>query len=1044
MFKRAELAYRKLKAFGNQSLIFVFSLALSSFNPISAQQQIPVADPALPALDAVKESVLSPSLQQLIQRPISIPSFSIISGNQSSPSSPPANDTPPNEAVVISTLNSLPNTPLPTTENLLPLRLVLTPDARPNQILRTLEQMGMLNINRRGNLVTGRLPVQSIGVLENISGLSDVRPAYANVRSGTTFTEGDIAAEADIARSISTLDGSGVTVGVLSDSFDCLGQAASDSTNGDLPAAVNIISDGFCGSDEGRAMLQIVHDIAPGADLAFHTAFLGELNFAAGIDALVQQGADVIIDDVFYAQEPFFQDGVIAQAARDATLISGVPYFTAAGNAGRSSWEGSFVSSGVSVISTGDAHDFATNDHTQSITVAPNRRVFLVLQWDDPYTSLDPSSPGPDTDLDIALLNSAGTIVALSADTNIGSDPYEVLMFDNGPTTQQFDIVIEKQTGPAPTLMKWVGFSGISAINEYDTASGTVVGHANAEAVLSIGAVNFNNTPQYGVSPPQLAAYSSGGPSNILFLPDGSATGPITRDNPDMTAPDAGNNTVIGFDFDGDGFPNFFGSSASVVHAAGVAALLLEHTPTMTASEIETALESTAIDHGPAGYDSDTGHGLVDADAALSTVLVPPSIALPVANQTLSGSTFDVVWAGNEVFPDQWQVLVGSTAPVSGSASSDIFSSGPLGLSTITETITGLPTDGSTLYITLEWSYGTTVESVTIEVLAESPQPPSIVTPAPGTTDPLIGSNVEVTWTPGTATVDQWQLQVGTQPLSADIFDSGPLNGITLSATATGLPLDGQLLYFTLSYVSGGNTVSLEYTYVSSIFIDSVIISRGEWHLLSIPATSAISFAEFIDGHLDPADFNNLSSTTPWMAFRYEPNEIDPETQNFGIYSLIDLSESLESLLEGFWLIHLYPNSVELDLPSDAVHASGIATSGCAPSFYCEQLPLADGGGGGGWSIGSVPSDLEPSVDSLRISTTASGTTCDNGCSLMEADSIDIADKSVWVYDSTASTGVSNYVDLSATEDIPSWSGFWVLTNTLGAQNNAELNVPVR
>jgi hypothetical protein len=67
-------------------------------------------------------------------------------------------------------------------------------------------------------------------------------------------------------------------------------------------------------------MLQIVHDIVPKAKLAFNSAFNGELAFAEGIRKLAEPiagggaEADLIVDDVGYFEEPFFQDGPVAAA----------------------------------------------------------------------------------------------------------------------------------------------------------------------------------------------------------------------------------------------------------------------------------------------------------------------------------------------------------------------------------------------------------------------------------------------------------------------------------------------------------------------------------------------------------------------------------------------------------------------------------------------------------------------------------------------------------------------------------------------------------
>ena len=76
-------------------------------------------------------------------------------------------------------------------------------------------------------------------------------------------------------------------------------------------------------------MLQIVHDVAPDTALAFYTADSSEADFAAGIGKLATAGAKVEVDDTGYFDEPFFQDGIVAQAI-DAVESQGVAYFSAA------------------------------------------------------------------------------------------------------------------------------------------------------------------------------------------------------------------------------------------------------------------------------------------------------------------------------------------------------------------------------------------------------------------------------------------------------------------------------------------------------------------------------------------------------------------------------------------------------------------------------------------------------------------------------------------------------------------------------------------
>src|SRR5262249_54106278 len=160
-----------------------------------------------------------------------------------------------------------------------------------------------------------------------------LRPSYVITNAGAATSQGDTTLLAAAARQAFGVNGSGVTVGVISDSFNCSNGYGADVGTGDLPSGVLVLEwvGGCTGAiDEGRAMLQIVHDIAPGAALAFHSGFNGTASFAAGIGELVfQAGADVIVDDVGVLGSPMFQDGPIAQAV-DSAVAAGAAYFSAA------------------------------------------------------------------------------------------------------------------------------------------------------------------------------------------------------------------------------------------------------------------------------------------------------------------------------------------------------------------------------------------------------------------------------------------------------------------------------------------------------------------------------------------------------------------------------------------------------------------------------------------------------------------------------------------------------------------------------------------
>jgi hypothetical protein len=185
--------------------------------------------------------------------------------------------------------------------------------------------------------------------------------------------------------------------------------------------------------------------------------------------------------------------------------------------------------------------------------------------------------------------------------------------------------MIVKFTGPDPTTIKYVRF-GSATINEFDTQSGTIFGHANSNAAEAVGAVRYSRTPVFGVSPPQKENFSAGGTTPILFDIAGNrlAVPDLRAQKPEIMAPDGGNNSFFGADADGDGLPNFFGTSAAAPHAAGVAALLFQARPAVSPLRVYETVENSAIDMATPGYDNDTGFGLIDALAAVSLLLNPP------------------------------------------------------------------------------------------------------------------------------------------------------------------------------------------------------------------------------------------------------------------------------------------------------------------------------------------------------------------------------------------------------------------------------------
>ena len=225
-----------------------------------------------------------------------------------------------------------------------------------------------------------------------------------------------------MARLAFDVDGSGIDVGYLADSFNDLiggdlagtGCAAilSGSTSqrsGDLPGEVILLDNGpGGGSDEGAALAELVNDLAPGTGVMFHSGFVSAATMAEGIGELLDCGAEVILDDLIYYAEPMFQDGIIAQAAQSA-VDNGVPYLSAAGNQAdygiHEPYEDSNSSSDnlLATPNGDDFHRFAGGDHDQyaAVTIPPGCGLLLVLQWNEPFDGT--LGMGASSDLDLYL-----------------------------------------------------------------------------------------------------------------------------------------------------------------------------------------------------------------------------------------------------------------------------------------------------------------------------------------------------------------------------------------------------------------------------------------------------------------------------------------------------------------------------------------------------------------------------------------------------------------------------------------------------------------
>jgi mRNA-degrading endonuclease toxin of MazEF toxin-antitoxin module len=272
-------------------------------------------------------------------------------------------------------------------------------------------------------------PASKAELTKRISGaLAQARPVGGRhrppVSQGSTVSEGDKAHGADQARARFKVTGTGVTVGVLSDGVDSL--AGLDRLR--RPAGRHRVLPGQEGDgDEGTAMMEIVHDLAPNAHLIFATAFTSEESFADNIRALRAAGADIIVDDVVYFAESPFQDSGPAQAVIDVT-DDGALYFSSAGNEQNvddrtaGNWEGDYDASGQTIGKfAGEAHDWDPGPLTQALNPVSDDSagVPTILQWND----LQGHSGN---DYDLYAVGADGSVLAFSNDVQDGDDdPFE-------------------------------------------------------------------------------------------------------------------------------------------------------------------------------------------------------------------------------------------------------------------------------------------------------------------------------------------------------------------------------------------------------------------------------------------------------------------------------------------------------------------------------------------------------------------------------------------------------------------------------------------
>ena len=506
----------------------------------------------------------------------------------------------------------------------------------------------VLNSVPKYRAIRARLPLSALEPLAGLEAVQFIRPADQPITywvlehsavaravfasSKVDTTEGDVAHQADVARQTHNVDGTGIGVGVISDGVDTL---ADQQATGDVPARVTVLPGQEGGSfpltcggrsngSEGTAMLEIVHDLAPGAELFFADGAAGPAQMAQNIEDLCAAGADIIVDDIAYTGLSPFQDDLIAQAV-SAVTANGCHYFSSAGNGGNlndgtaSVWEGDFAAGpALDLIGVGSGavvHDFGGGVTGNAITKDSTRPI--VLQWSDP-------AGGSANDYDLFLIDADNNVLASSTATQDGSqDPTEFILSPCSPDRRGTRLVIVKNAGAEDRYLRLAYAREGLAI----TTAGHTFGHSASQDAIGVAAVDVADAGGAGGvfdGTESVEWYSSDGPRRIFFEADGtpitpgnfSSTGGRVLQKPDLTAADGVSTST-------PGFSTFEGTSAAAPHAAAIGALMLEAaggSDHVTQDDLRTAMAEAALDIEAMGVDRDSGAGIVMAPGAVDAV----------------------------------------------------------------------------------------------------------------------------------------------------------------------------------------------------------------------------------------------------------------------------------------------------------------------------------------------------------------------------------------------------------------------------------------
>jgi len=461
------------------------------------------------------------------------------------------------------------------------------------------------------NLVQAVVLASTIPLLADDSAIRNVRlplepvPAVVSEASGLIGAEGWHSAG---------LTGEGVKVGILDGGFSGYGAMLGT----ELPAYVHthwsVSIAGPGSSQHGTACAEIVHDVAPEADL-YLANYATLVEKANAVYWLIDQGVDIISCSMGSPLGgPGDGTGPVCGIV-DEARAAGVLWCNSAGNYATDHWMGTWQ----------DADSDGWHDLPLPVQAAKTGDLITVLlKWNDGFGTSS-------NNYDLYVTNYRGFTVGMSLNVQDGDDePTETVSFSASYSGPYYPYYVWIHRESADGAGQFHLFVPNCETLQYSVASTSLTPPADSASALAVGAVPWH-------SPNTLESFSSQGPTI-----DG-------RTKPDVVAPDRVSTSTYG----AGAFP---GTSASAPHVAGAAALVKQVFPEYGPARIQAFLEERAVDLGVVGKDNQYGSGRLFLGAA---PLIRYSIVLD-AQPRIASLTVDATTYSKEQLPVELSWLEGS------------------------------------------------------------------------------------------------------------------------------------------------------------------------------------------------------------------------------------------------------------------------------------------------------------------------------------------------------------------------------------------------